>query len=78
MNLMICYEPSKCIEGQHDLASCLEDDDSPVSLYLRVKHMIRQKIYAGSWAVNKKMLSESELINLLGCSHMTVNRVLRE
>ena len=62
---------------QHDLELSLEDD-SPVPLYLRVKQMISQKIYEGTWAVNKKIPSESELVNLLGCSRMTVNRALRE
>lgn len=62
---------------QHDLALSLEED-SPVPLYLRVKLMITQKIYEGTWAVNKKIPSESELVNVLGCSRMTVNRALRE
>ena len=62
---------------QHDLELSLEDD-SPIPLYLRVKQMISQKIYEGTWAVNKKIPSESELVNLLGCSRMTVNRALRE
>lgn len=52
--------------------------DSPVPLYLRVKHMISQRIYDETWPVNKKIPSESELVNLLGCSRMTVNRALRE
>ncbi|MBK3372719.1 GntR family transcriptional regulator, partial [Acinetobacter baumannii] len=52
--------------------------DSPVPLYQRVKQLISQKIYEGSWAVNKKIPSESELVNQLGCSRMTVNRALRE
>lgn len=52
--------------------------DSPVPLYLRVKHMISQRIYDGTWPVNKKIPSESELVNLLGCSRMTVNRALRK
>lgn len=52
--------------------------DSPVPLYLRVKHMISQRIYDGTWPINKKIPSESELVNLLGCSRMTVNRALRE
>ncbi|MEQ1142359.1 histidine utilization repressor [Acinetobacter soli] len=52
--------------------------DSPIPLYLRVKHMISQRIYDGTWPVNKKIPSESELVNLLGCSRMTVNRALRE
>ena len=53
-------------------------EDSPVPLYLRVKQMISQKIYEGTWTVNKKIPSESELVKLLGCSRMTVNRALRE
>ncbi len=44
--------------------------DSPVPLYQRVKQLISQKIYEGSWAVNKKIPSESELVNQLGCSRM--------
>ncbi len=30
--------------------------DSPVPLYQRVKQLISQKIYEGTWAVNKKFL----------------------
>jgi GntR family histidine utilization transcriptional repressor len=62
---------------QNDLDLSLEED-SPIPLYLRVKQMISQKIYEGTWSVNKKIPSESELVNLLGCSRMTVNRALRE
>lgn len=54
------------------------EEDSPIPLYLRVKKMISQKIYEGTWSVNKKIPSESELVKLLGCSRMTVNRALRE
>ncbi|WOE33112.1 MULTISPECIES: histidine utilization repressor [unclassified Acinetobacter] len=62
---------------QNDLDLSLEND-RPIPLYLRVKQMISQKIYDQTWAVNKKIPSESELVNLLGCSRMTVNRALRE
>lgn len=54
------------------------DEDSPLPIYLRVKHLITSKINQGIWTTNHKIPSESELVNQLGCSRMTVNRALRE
>lgn len=52
--------------------------DAPSPLYAQVKQYIQNKIYSGEWKVNDKIPSESELVKLLGCSRMTVNRALRE
>jgi GntR family transcriptional regulator, histidine utilization repressor len=52
--------------------------DSPSPLYARVKQAIVQKIRSGHWLPNSKLPSESELLNLLGVSRMTINRALRE
>lgn len=43
------------VSKHNDLNLSLEED-SPVPLYLRVKQMISQKIYEGTWTVNKKFL----------------------
>ncbi|KMM83016.1 transcriptional regulator, GntR family [Pseudomonas taetrolens] len=52
--------------------------ESPSPLYARVKQAIAQKIRSGAWLPNSKLPSESELLNLLGVSRMTINRALRE
>lgn len=65
------------VSQQHDQDLRLEKDN-PVPLYLRVKQLISKNIYDGTWELNKKIPSESELVNMLGCSRMTVNRALRE
>ncbi len=52
--------------------------DAPSPLYAQVKQYIQSKIYSGEWKVNDKIPSESELVKLLSCSRMTVNRALRE
>lgn len=52
--------------------------EAPSPLYAQVKQYIQSKIYSGEWKVNDKIPSESELVRLLGCSRMTVNRALRE
>ncbi|OTG91923.1 histidine utilization repressor [Acinetobacter sp. ANC 3813] len=52
--------------------------EAPSPLYAQVKQYIQSKIYSGEWKVNDKIPSESELVKLLGCSRMTVNRALRE
>ncbi|BCU64241.1 histidine utilization repressor [Acinetobacter bouvetii DSM 14964 = CIP 107468] len=52
--------------------------EAPSPLYAQVKQFIQSKIYSGEWKVNDKIPSESELVKLLGCSRMTVNRALRE
>ncbi len=52
--------------------------ESPAPLYARVKQAIEQKIRSGAWLPNSKLPSESELLNVLGVSRMTINRALRE
>lgn len=52
--------------------------EAPSPLYAQVKQYIQSKIYSGEWKMNDKIPSESELVKLLGCSRMTVNRALRE
>lgn len=52
--------------------------ESPLPLYAQVKQYIQNKIYSNEWKVNYKIPSENELVKLLGCSRMTVNRALRE
>lgn len=54
------------------------DENSPIPIYLRVKQLITSQINKGVWTTNQKIPSESELVNQLGCSRMTVNRALRE
>lgn len=52
--------------------------DSPAPLYARVKQMIAQQIQNGTWPPHHRVPSESELVNQLGFSRMTINRALRE
>lgn len=52
--------------------------ETPAPLYAQVKQFIKSKIYSGEWKVNDKIPSESELVKLLQCSRMTINRALRE
>ena len=54
------------------------DENSPVPIYMQVKQLITTNINNGTWTVNTKIPSESELVKSLGCSRMTVNRALRE
>lgn len=56
----------------------LMEMNTPAPIYLRIKQLIQKKIYDGSWKVNDKIPSESELVKQLGCSRMTINRALRE
>ncbi|CAG8864280.1 HTH-type transcriptional repressor DasR [Pseudomonas fluorescens] len=52
--------------------------EGPAPLYARVKQMITQQIESGSWPPHQRVPSESELVNQLGFSRMTINRALRE
>ncbi|TCM61182.1 GntR family histidine utilization transcriptional repressor [Acinetobacter calcoaceticus] len=54
------------------------DENSPTPIYMQVKSLITNKITDGTWTVNTKIPSESELVKMLGCSRMTINRALRE
>ncbi|MDB6047550.1 MAG: histidine utilization repressor [Pseudomonas sp.] len=67
---------SKSTDGNSPLDSF--EIETPSPLYARVKHAIIQKIHSGAWLPNSKLPSESELLNLLGVSRMTINRALRE
>jgi len=55
-----------------------EQPGVPAPFYERVKAMIKTKIHSGTWPVNFRVPSESELVNLFGYSRMTINRALRE
>lgn len=52
--------------------------ETPSPLYVRVKQAITEKIRSGAWLPNSKLPSETELLQMLGVSRMTVNRALRE
>ncbi|WP_251701929.1 histidine utilization repressor [Pseudomonas boanensis] len=52
--------------------------ETPAPLYARVKQMISQQIQSGTWPPHYRVPSESELVNELGFSRMTINRALRE
>jgi GntR family histidine utilization transcriptional repressor len=52
--------------------------DTPAPLYARVKQMISSQIQSGAWPPHHRVPSESELVNQLGYSRMTINRALRE
>jgi len=52
--------------------------DTPAPIYQRVKQAIISQIRAGVWQPHQRVPSESELVNELGVSRMTINRALRE
>lgn len=52
--------------------------DTPAPIYQRVKQAIISQIRAGVWKPHQRVPSESELVNELGVSRMTINRALRE
>ncbi|WP_192457436.1 histidine utilization repressor [Musicola keenii] len=52
--------------------------DVPAPIYLRVKQAIISQIRSGAWQAHQRIPSESELVNELGVSRMTINRALRE
>lgn len=56
----------------------INTDGAPAPLYQRVKHMIIQQIQTGVWPPHFRIPSESELVEQLGFSRMTINRALRE
>ncbi|RWR02112.1 histidine utilization repressor [[Pantoea] beijingensis] len=58
------------------LAAAMSDQPAPI--YQRVKQAIISQIAEGVWKVNQRVPSESELVNELGVSRMTINRALRE
>lgn len=67
---------SKLPSGSSSLAGQLAD--APAPLYAQVKQMIIQQIHSGAWPVHYRVPSESELVEALGFSRMTINRALRE
>lgn len=58
------------------LAAAMSDQPAPI--YVRVKQAIISQIREGVWKANQRVPSESELVNELGVSRMTINRALRE
>lgn len=52
--------------------------DMPAPIYQRVKQAIVNQIRSGAWQPHQRIPSESELVNELGVSRMTINRALRE
>jgi GntR family histidine utilization transcriptional repressor len=58
------------------LAAAMGDEPAPI--YQRVKQAIISQIREGHWKANQRVPSESELVNELGVSRMTINRALRE
>ncbi|MDQ0395354.1 histidine utilization repressor [Labrys monachus] len=52
--------------------------DAVTPLYAEVKHHIMTRVLSGEWPPGHRIPSESELVELLDVSRMTVNRALRE
>ena len=50
----------------------------PAPLYQRVKNYVMERIHSHEWKPGDRVLSENELVRVLGVSRMTVNRALRE
>ena len=53
-------------------------EDSPLPIYARLKQAISHKITSGQWQADQRVPSESEIVQALRVSRMTVNRALRE
>lgn len=49
----------------------------PLPIYARVKAMVADKILCGEWRPNDRVPSETELVQQLGFSRMTINRAAR-
>lgn len=58
------------------LLAVMSDDPAPI--YQRVKQAIINQINGGHWKARQRVPSESEFVNELGVSRMTINRALRE
>jgi GntR family histidine utilization transcriptional repressor len=77
-------EPSPNGVAQHgvtrqalsELAAAMSDTPAPI--YQRVKQAIIGQIRSGAWKPHQRIPSESELVNEIGVSRMTINRALRE
>lgn len=77
-------EPSPNGVAQHgvtrqalsELAAAMSDTPAPI--YQRVKQAIISQIRSGAWKPHQRIPSESELVNEIGVSRMTINRALRE
>ncbi|MFT8675601.1 MAG: histidine utilization repressor [Acetobacter sp.] len=52
--------------------------DKPAARYEQVKLYITEQIETGKWGIGHRLPSESELVEQLGVSRMTVHRALRE
>ncbi len=52
--------------------------DLPAPIYQRVKQAIIGQIRSGVWLPHQRVPSETELVNALNVSRMTINRALRE
>ncbi|MCG4255120.1 histidine utilization repressor [Acetobacter senegalensis] len=52
--------------------------DKPAARYEQVKLYINERIETGEWGIGHRLPSESELVEILGVSRMTVHRALRE
>ncbi|MCT4717295.1 histidine utilization repressor [Enterobacteriaceae bacterium H18W14] len=50
----------------------------PAPIYQRVKQAIISQIRSGAWLSHQRVPSETELVNALNVSRMTINRALRE
>ncbi|EHD20000.1 MULTISPECIES: histidine utilization repressor [Brenneria] len=53
-------------------------NDRPAPLYQQIKQVIISQIDNGHWQPRQRVPSESELVNELNVSRMTINRALRE
>jgi GntR family histidine utilization transcriptional repressor len=52
--------------------------ESPWPLYQQVKQLIVRRIQAGHWQPGSQIPTESDLVETLGMSRMTINRAIRE
>lgn len=55
-----------------------ERESGTVPAYQRVKDLVAEQVASGSWQEDEALPSESQFVEALGLSRMTVNRALRE
>lgn len=71
--------PEQQSVSQHALSQLAAAmSDTPAPIYQRVKRAIIEQIRTGVWLPHQRVPSESELVNELCVSRMTINRALRE
>jgi GntR family transcriptional regulator, histidine utilization repressor len=72
-------QPMAVADVDAELAVLFSDTgDESVPAYERVKQLVAEQIRSSRWSEGDRLPSESQFVNALGLSRMTINRALRE